>query len=525
MSGLTPYSGQWTDAEVKHLLRRTMFGATKADVAYFASQTLAQTITELLTPASSAPPSPLYTYTSNYADPNVAFGATWVTAPFDNSANFYRLKSFRGWWISQMLNQPRTMQEKMTLFWHNHFATQTATINDARYCYNNNALLRQNALGNFKTLTKLVTLDPGMLIYLNGYLNTKNAPDENYGRELQELFTVGKDPNGVPYYSESDVQMAAKVLTGYRINSTTLTSYFDPTKHDSTNKTFSAFYNNTVITGQSGAAGANELDDLLNMIFATNQVAVFICRKLYRFLMYYNIDSQIDTDVIQPMAAILRSNNYDIVPVLQAFLSSEHFFDPANTGSLIKTPVDTAVALCRDYSVVFPDNSHLIDQYNQWYKLYSYSALMGQTIGDPPNVAGWPAFYQEPQFHELWINTTTLPYRNVFSDLMINLGMQSGTSTVILDVVAYTTTLDNPLDPNALIQEVVDRHLSVDISAAAKLLLKGYLLNGQLNDSYWSSAWNDYVNDPTNNTYYNTVLTRLQGMYKFLMELSEYQLS
>ena len=111
----------------------------------------------------------------------------------------------------------------MTLFWSNHFSTQTTIVQDPRYSYRTNALCRQYALGNFKTLTKLITLDPGMLKYLNGYLNTASAPDENYGRELQELFTVGKDENGIPYYSESDVQQAAKVLTGYRVNNATAT--------------------------------------------------------------------------------------------------------------------------------------------------------------------------------------------------------------------------------------------------------------------------------------------------------------
>ncbi len=309
LTGLTPYTGPWTETEVIHLLRRTMFGATKNDVNYFVSVGMTQTVNELLTPAASALPPPLYVYTSNYADPNVAQGATWITAPYDSTANGYRLKSYRAWWISQMLNQPRTMQEKMTLFWMNHFSTQTGTVNDARYCYAINALCRANALGNWQSLTKAITLDPGMLVYLNGYANTKTAPDENYGREMQELFTIGKDANGNPYYTESDVQNAAKVLTGYRINGTTITSYFDSTKHDTTDKTFSSFYNNTVITGQTGAAGATELDSLLTMIFGTQQAAIFLCTELYRFFLYYNIDTNTDTNVIQPLADVFRTGN------------------------------------------------------------------------------------------------------------------------------------------------------------------------------------------------------------------------
>src|SRR4051812_49263561 len=174
LSGLTPYTGVWTEAEVKHLLRRTMFGATKADVKYFSGKTMAQTVAELLT-AGSTPAPPLYTYTSSYADPNVAFGDTWVTAPYDVLANGQRMKSYRGWWMGLMLNQDRSIREKIVMFWHNHFATETAVMSDARICYNYNALLRQYALGNFKAFTKAITLDPGMLIYLNGYKNTKAA--------------------------------------------------------------------------------------------------------------------------------------------------------------------------------------------------------------------------------------------------------------------------------------------------------------------------------------------------------------
>lgn len=524
-SGLTTYTGQWTEAEVVHLLRRTMFGATKADVNYFVSIGMAATVNELLTVPASAPAPPLYVYTSNYADPNVAQGQTWITAPYDTNANGYRLKSYRAWWISQMLNQTRSIQEKMTVFLMNHFSTQTATVNDARYCYGTNVVCRQFALGNFKALTKAITLDPGMLVYLSGYQNTKNAPNENYGREMQELFTIGKDANGVPYYTESDVQMAAKILTGYRINSTTIASYFDSTKHDTTNKTFSAFYNNTAINGQTGAAGANELDDLLNMIFGTQQSAIFLCTELYRYFLYYNIDADTNENVIQPLADIFRSGNYELIPVLQALLTSEHFYDPVNMGCLIKAPLDFMIGFCRDYGVVFPDSSLLTDQYNLWYQLYNYAAEMGQIIGDPPNVAGWAPYYQEPQYHELWINTSTLPVRNIFSDTMCSNGFKSPNSKIFFDVLAYTTLLDTPSDPNLLIQEVLDRNYSEDVTQDVITLLKGYLLNGQISDYYWTDAWNDYIGDPTDVTYANTVLTRLQAMYAYIMDLAEYQLS
>lgn len=524
-TGLAPYTGAWTQTQVKHLLRRAMFGSPKADADYFLNAGLAATISELLTPAIAAPNPPLYTYSSVYDDPNVPFGQTWIAATFDNQANGQRTKSFKAWWVSLMLNQPRNILEKMTLFWSNHFSTETFAVGDARYSYATNALCRQHALGNLKMLTKLITLDPGMLKYLNGYLNTSAAPDENYGRELQELFTVGKDANGNPYYSQDDVLAAARVLTGYRINSPGITSYFDSTRHDTANKTFSSFYSNTIITGRSGAAGANELDDLLDMIFATNEVALNTCRKLYRYFVYYEIDAAAETDIIQPLADIYRNNNYEILPVLNALLSSEHFFDPLNRGCIIKAPVDVVMAFCRDYNVVFPLSSNLIGQYALWYKLAQNISLLTQDIGDPPNVAGWPSYYQEPQFHELWINSDSLPKRNQFTDAMVLTGINASGSGIIADVIAYTASLTSPDDPDLLIQEVIDLHYSEDVSTTVKDYLKSILLSGQTSNSYWTNAWDDYVNDPTNTMYINIVKTRLRSMYQYIMNLSEYQLS
>jgi uncharacterized protein (DUF1800 family) len=525
LSGLTPYTGPWTMAEVKHLLRRAMFSATKADVEYFVNAGMASTISELLTP-EAVPSPPIRTYTdAEFTDADVPFGQTWVSAPFNPQATGVRMKSLKAWWTGLILNQGRSIQEKMTLFWSTHFTTETAGVPVPQFSYKTNVLYRQYALGNFKTLTKQITIDPGMLMYLNGYLNTNVAPDENYGRELQELFTVGKDPNGIPYYTESDVQMAAKILTGHTINPSTLQYYFEPVRHDIYYKVFSSHYNNITIPGRTGAAGATELDDLLDMIFVREEVALNVCRKLYRFFVYYEIDSAAETNVIQPLAAIFRNNNYEILPVLSALFNSEHFYDSLNRACLIKAPLDFLVSFCKDYGVVFPDSSDLTGQYNMWFYLSQFGAILTQNIGDPPNVAGWPAYYQEPQFHEIWINTTTLPYRNMFTDAMLYFGLTYMGNTIQADVVGYTETLSDPLDPNNLIQEVIDRHYGVDVSQNIKDYLKSILLNGQTNDSYWSVAWDDYINDPGNMTYYNIVLTRLRSMYKYLMNLSEYQLS
>lgn len=529
-SGLNPYTGAWTINEVAHLLKRTMFGVKKSDIDYFLTKNVSDAVDELLSPTASMPVPPVNNYNnSSYTDPVVPAGQTWVNNPVtDGSLNSKRRASFKQWWTGVMINQDRSIREKLTLFWANHFGTETVEIGMSDYVYKHHTLLRQNALGNFKQLVKSVTIDPGMLRYLNGYLNTATAPDENYGRELQELFTIGKDPvDNLAPYTEDDVKHAAKVLTGWRINGTTFTSYFDPNRHDTTNKQFSSFYNNTIINGRSGTNGALETDDLLTMIFSKNQVSQFIVRKLYRWFVYYKIDDATEANVIQPLASLFKSNNYEIKPVLNALLTSEHFFDVLNQGCQIKSPVEHVIGCMRDFEVVFPDAvSQYADAYNMWGYLYNWLVSMNQNIGDPPNVSGWPSYYQEPSYYELWINSDTLPKRNRFVDTMINTGYTRSGKKIIINPISFTKNLSNPADPNILIDDALAVLYRIDLSTQVKQTIKQQiLLSNQTNDNYWTTAWNAYVADPTNQSNYTVVYNRLKSLYQYLMDLSEYQLA
>lgn len=529
-SGINPYTGLWTANEVQHLLKRTMFGSTLADINYFKGKPLSQAVDELLNPTAPLPTPPVNDYNSaTVIDPAVQPGQTWINSPTnDGTINSQRRATFKKWWVGTMINQDRSIREKLTLFWANHFGTETATIGNANYVYGHNDLLRKNALGNFKQLVKGVTTDAGMLIFLNGYLNTKTAPDENYGRELQELFTIGKDPiTGLAPYAEDDVKKAAKVLTGWRINGTTFSSYFDSSRHDTTTKQFSSFYNNTSIAGISGANGANETDDLLTMIFSKQEVAKFICRKLYRWFVYYKIDAATETNVIQPLADIFRSNNYNIKPVLSTLFKSEHFFDVLNQGCFIKSPTDQVISCLREFNVVFPDtNSAYLDAYAMWNYIVSWITSMGQNLGDPPNVSGWPAYYQEPLYHEIWINSDTLPKRNKFTDTMVVSGYTRSGKKIIIDPVTFAKTLPNPSDPNALLNDVLSIIYRVPLSDASKVTIKQQiLLSNQVSDHYWTDAWNAYITTPTNQSNYNIVNNRLKSLLQYLMDLSEYQLS
>jgi len=527
-SGLTPYNGPWTSNEVIHLLKRTMFGSTPDDINYFLGLGLNQSVDTLLTVSATPPAPPVKNYNNNNipaTDPdyNIPMGQTWVTIN-TTDADGQRRNSLKAWWMGLMINQERNIREKMTLFWANHFSIETNDLGRMIWAYNCNALCRRNALGNFKQFVKDITLDAAMLRYLNGYLNISTAPDENYARELQELFTLGKEND--PNYTEDDVKKAARVLTGWKINANTNTYSFNSGQHDTTSKQFSSFYNNTVITGRSGAtAGDLELTDLINMIFSkSTEVSRFIVKKLYRYFVYYKIDSATETNVIAPLAQLLVSNNWEIKPVLSALFKSEHFFDVVNQGCYIKSPVDLVVSVCREFGIVFPNATDYVNAYNMWSFMQSYAALLQQNIGDPPNVAGWAAFYQAPQFHETWINADTYPRRNLFTDTMIGPGYTRSGQKIIIDPVAFTKKLSNPSDPNILLNDALRILFRIDLSATSKTALKNQiLLSNQAQDYYWTNAWAAYISNPTAANY-QVVYTRLRDLYKYLMDLAEYQL-
>jgi uncharacterized protein (DUF1800 family) len=547
VAGLTPYSGTFGRDQVIHLLKRTMFGAKRADIDFFVGKTLAQTMDVLMTPAPT-PPLPLRQYaastTVGVADDVIPIGSTWVLSPENGNYNGQRTQSFKGWWINQMVTQGRSVHEKMILFWHNHFATEVADTTP-KSAYWLHDLFRKNALGNFKSLVRDVTFDPNMLIYLNGRANVKTAPDENYGRELQELFTVGKGSNSK--YTEDDVKAAARVLTGW-----TIANVMDPTdatksrnqavfnagNHDTGSKQFSSFYGNKVIAGSAvsntQAFALSEFNSMLDMIFATSEVAFFISRKLYRHFVYYDIDATVEAEIIAPMADLIKSNNYDIAPALKALLSSDHFFELGLKACVIKSPIDFMVGAAREFDMEFPTVTtpvaDLPIQYNAWMQLANNAATQGQSIGDPPNVAGWPAYYQEPGYHETWINTDTFPKRlRVTDTLLTTAGINLGSGKKLwIDAVKFTEGFGEVIasDPNKLIDAALEIMYRVPPTNAMRTYLKTtILLGGQASDYYWTDAWNTYRGAPTNAMALNIVTTRLQAFYKFLIQNPEYQLS
>jgi uncharacterized protein (DUF1800 family) len=530
LSGTNPYTGPWTSNEVIHLLKRTMFGAKKTDVDYFVTLTMSQAVDELLNPVAPNPAVPVKEYATSTtlgvnADGNIAQGSTWVNdINSDGTVQSQRRSSYKKWWTGVMVNQDRSIREKMIFYWTDHFGNEAGDVGNANWIYKQHDLIRQNYLGNFKQLVKNITVDVAMLRYLNGYLNTATAPDENYGRELQELFTMGKGPGS--QYTEQDVKEAAKVLTGWQVNGTTYQSVFTSSRHSTVNKTFSSFYNNTVITGRTGAtAGDLELTDLINMIFAQNEAAKFIVRKFYRWFVYYDIDAATEANVITPLADIFRNNNYEIKPVLSALFKSEHFFDVLNQGCVIKTPADIVIGAMREYDVKMPVLTDWDTSYGHWNTLYSFMTSMGLNLHDPANVAGMPAYYQEPSFHEIWITTDSLPKRNQFTDLMTNSGYTRNSFKMQFDFVAYAKLLSNPGNPNDLIDDALKYIYRLSLSPQVKQQMKTQmLLSNQQFDYYWTNAWAAYIASPTTANF-NIINTRLKDLFRYLMNLSEYQLS
>ena len=528
-SGINPYSGPWTENEIVHLLKRTMFGAKKADVDYFRSRTMSQSVDELLNPIAPQPAPPIKEYVTSTQpgtpDANIAQGTTWVNdINNDGTVQSQRRGSYKKWWTGAMINQDRSIREKIVMFWVDHFGNETADIGNGNWAYTQQNLIRQYALSNFKQMVDAITKDVMMLRYLNGYLNIASAPDENYARELMELFTLGKGPGS--QYTENDVREAAKVLTGWQINGTTYTSVFNPARHSTVNKTFSSFFNNTVITGRTGAtAGQIELTDLLNMIFATQEAAKFIVRKFYRFFVYYTIDSATENNVITPLADIFRSNNYDIKPVLSALFKSEHFFDVLNQNCYIKNPADHVIGSLREMNTVFPALSDWDTNYGMWNFFYSTMVNTGLNLHDPPNVAGMPAYYQEPLYHEIWINSDSLPKRNQFTDAMSNNGFTRNGIRVNFNFVNYVQQFSNPGNPNDLIDDALKFIFRNQLSYESKKTIKTQiLLSNQQWDYYWTNAWAAYMSSPTTANF-NIVNNRLKSLFQYFFNLAEYQLS
>lgn len=515
---LKPYTGNWSEHLAAHLLRRTVFGASRATIRRYSQMTMQQCVDELL---EILPPPPPPLNLSYDADPNVPIGQTWVDKATSAGVNPYRRNSLNSWSLRLMYQQKPNIREKMTLFWHNHFVV--ADIQDPRFVYKTMALLRSHALGNFRQLTKDITIDPSMLIYLNGNDNTRQAPNENYARELLELFTLGKGniagPGDYTTYTENDIMAISKVLTGWVIVFTAvpIRSEFRVSRHDTGVKQLSHRFSNVVINNN----GINEYKDLIDIIFGREEVARFICRKLYTWFVHHDIDDEIENGVITPMAEMLRAGDYEVKPVIAALLSSEHFYTHCTLGCMVKNPIDFMISPMNIFNVPLPPDPVLEERI--FSALYVSTRSQQMALFEAPSVAGWQAYYQAPLYDKLWLNAYTLPVRKVYTDTISSAGFPIGSYRLQIDPAAYLQQFDDPQNADSVINQFALVLFAKPLSANQLEELKKILLGVPVTS--WSVIYNAYAADPTNNTKKTAVNNRLRPLLVYMMRMPEIHLS
>jgi uncharacterized protein (DUF1800 family) len=527
--GLSPYQGPWTRSEAAHLLRRASFGPTQDEIREAHQLGLDGAVAKLFEP--TVLPDPPINYI-NTTDPFVPVGDTWIDAAYVVGINLrgYRVQSLYAWTVNNMLTGGFNIREKMTLFWHNHYATEMGVVNDPKFQYRYINLLRSNATGNFRELTKLITIDPTMLRYLNGNQNTRNNPNENYARELLELFTIGKGPQVGPgdytNYTEDDILEIAKVLTGWRdrgynTNDPTVevTVEFRNNVHTLGEKTLSHRFDNHVIP----ELGDQEYAYLIDRIFEKPACALFLARKLYRWFVYYDITPEIEVDVINPLADLILANDYDISEALKALLSSEHFFDACIRGAMIKHPIDYMMSMLRKSGWSAPGD--LVIQYRYWRLIHPYYDAMQMGYFNPPGVSGWKAWYQDPAWYQSWLTSVTLPLRANAAIQFAYTGIQVGNNgRAMFPVLEWVATLDDPTLPDAVIDGLALQLFAHPVSETKKAYLKEVLLPG-LPDYEWTLEYTDHLADPNNTELANAVANKLRNLIATMMQMPEYQLS
>ena len=539
MPYLDTFSENWTSKKARHLLKRTSFGITEMLVSEAVSLGLSGTIDQLFEQSPLPEPPLKYrldgTGDDEIIDPDANYGETWInglpipTAASNQEKNKIlnsRTRSLYAWSFLQMQNAGISIREKLTLFWHNHFVAEN--VNPHREFFYIN-ILRTNALGNFKELTKQITIDPNMLLYLSGSQNSNTAPNENYSRELLELFSIGKGDavgNGdYTNYTEDDVIQMAKALTGWRVrdlnNPETLTAFFSNNKHTSGEKNLSHRFNNAVISEN----GENEYKDLIDKIFEQEECSKFITRQLYIWFVNVEISEEIETHIIEPLAEVIRDHNYEIVRALKILLSSEHFFE--NTFCMIKSPIDLMLSATKSLLLSAPTNS-ILEEYEFSLILYLATSDVGQSIFHHPDVAGWKAYYQKPLYYKTWVNNYLLPKRLQYCKVLVTGGgllidEREYTVPPLVPVLLIVSSITNADDPVVLIRSLANQLFNYEISQNQIDSLKDILIPG-LPDFEWTIEYSDYLGDPSDTPLRISIENKLRNLIGTMVQMSEFQI-
>ncbi|MBP7272469.1 MAG: DUF1800 family protein [Saprospiraceae bacterium] len=539
MASLSPHQGQLGIRLAKHLLYRTTFVVNKVRIQEFATKTAQQALDELLTVV------PLQL--SEPVDPST--GQPWISTNTPPSTTNNPLRGVViSWWTNEA-RQDVSMHHKLQFFMHQAF-TAAATEGSAANLYDYIALLRFYAFGNFKTFAKKMTLDNLMLLYLDNTVNNKNSPNENYAREFLELFTIGKGAQiadgNYTNYTESDIQQAAKVLTGFKTQLDRTIIDTDTnipmgraafSQHTLGNKTFSAAFQNTNITGATNVTQMfDELSNFVEMIFSQPETARFICRRLYRFFVNRNIDAEIEQDIIVPLATTLYNNNYELLPTLRLLFESQHFFDEDDSsnsdeiiGSLLKSPLELVLQTMNHFYINVPDP--LTQSNNHYVNFYRLSVLNimfqggGLSLFVPSDVAGYPAYYQEPDYHRAWFNASTIITRYKISKMfltgtrVLSSGNLGGVQLNIALTLKNQPIVSDLMDAFTVVNDLCTFLFSETPDADRLNYFLNIFLDG-LPAGDWTYEWQNYLT--TNND--EEVKIPLERLIEALMFSPEYQL-
>lgn len=522
-----------------HLLRRATFAPSQSLINSFATKTASEALASLFQFDASVFPAPRYSgveYIPTIANP---------TPVFDPAIHSNRAW-LKNWWLHcAFLDQ--TMQHKIAFMLHTIFVTDD-TIN-IYTLYDHHELLKYHANGSLKELAVRITRNLHMLYYLDNRLNRSGSPNENYAREFLELFTIQKGEQiatgNYTNYTELDVQVAAKVLTGFDGSQGTAESRLnnvDPvtqipqgtvtlSKHDKTNKTFSAAFSYTEITGGTTEEGmVAELQAFVDMVFAQRATALNYARRIYRFFVGRNISNEIETDIISPIADTLQASQYNLQAAITQLLTSLHFYDEDGPekgdiiwGAKVKSPIDLALSVFKDFGVTIPD---YVAQNQSNYSFYNNRVApkitnMGLPLWVPFSVVGYAAYTEAPNYDKLWLTPLSLGTRyNDFITQLISGYSYSGVQ-IKLDTAVFVKDsglFSNPSEADILLADFYNILFTSTPQGARHGYFRDSLLGG-LSIINWRFDWNAYAAGGSK----TSVATALNRLVTALVKSPEYQ--
>jgi uncharacterized protein (DUF1800 family) len=403
---LDEFTQPLTRNQVRHLLRRATFGMSAETIDKYVGKRPAEIVDDLFRIADNkVNPNPPFFVNDTFKNP-LSLSGKQRDAEQERIVKHGTVhnENLGEWWVKLLKTDHDSILEKMVLFWHDHFATQYAICNGvpAQSMFMQNDLFRKNYAGSFRLLLEKMSVDGAMLLYLNGNENVAEAPNENYARELLELFALG-----VGNYSEQDIKQAAKILTGWRVNlfsnevDKPNVAYLVANNFDTNTKLFMGEAFKVDYEVNTNNVYQNSVKKLISVILSKKGdiAANFIAKKLYEYFIYSN-PAKVNEAFIKQMADLLIQNNFELKPLLKALLKSKHFFENTFIGSQPKSPTDTIINFQRHLN--YPD------AYAR-----NIMAALGQELLNPPNVAGWKGYRN-------WISTKSVPSTIHFLKEIIN---------------------------------------------------------------------------------------------------------